>query len=515
MRQPRVTGRMLVLRRVVFWILVFLVPLMAAEVALRLVGYARPRTAMSVQNATNRAGADALNRRFGTDAFEPDRYLLWRMRPGGNVGGIRVNELGLLGTPATTRKPEGAVRVLCMGDSVSAATYRVYPGIAGRLMEAAGTTATVEVLNASVAGYSTEQARRWWRRLRRLEPDIVVLCFGWNDHFPALNLPDKELGARNVFAAAAHTLFRWSRVYQLASAPADERWRRMDEEATAPLRVGPEQFGRNLAAMVDAVRASGAQPILATQPANLSEAGVAHLRDSGFGSATAPPDELHRDYNAIVRSVASATGATLLDLDEAFEFRDRSRLFEADGMHLTGPGHNLSARLLVGVLRHLDVLPQESFERIVRTARYDTTAPDKPLAAWTVANDRVEAGVSEAVAVSVIAKNAGNTVWLRHHRVEEFGTRRNVEYGNVSVTGRWRTEGADTTGTVAASRLSHDLLPGESTSNTLALTAPAEPGEYLLEVGLTASEVGDLKAFGAEVTTVTVVAFPKGGGGAD
>jgi len=511
MRTPRVTGRMLIVRRIVFWLLVVIVPLMAAEMALRIIGFARPRIPMGVQNATCRASAMALNRRFATDAFTADRYLLWRLEPGTNLGGIPVSADGTLGNVAPAKKkPEGTIRVLCLGDSVSALTYRVFPDIAARLANGAQTTTTLEVINASVAGYTTEQGRRLWGRLKHLHPDVVLISYGWNDHFPALNLPDKELGARNFFAAAAHRIFNWSRLYQMAAAPAGSRWHPPPDGTTSgTLRVGPDQFAENLEALVASVRAAGAQPILATQPSNLTAANTRHLHDEGFAADENTPTALHNLYNNQVRAAATATGAMLLDVDEAFEFRDRNRLFEADGMHLSGPGHNVAARLMVGVLRHLGYLTQEEFDRIVKTARYDTTASDKPLAAWTVADARLETTVGADTAVSVIAKNAGNTTWLRHHRVEEFGNRTNVDYGSVTVTGRWRTEGAATTGTAASSKLSHDLLPGESTSNTLILRAPDEPGEYLLEVGLEAAAIGPLSNLGADVTTVTVVAYPK------
>jgi hypothetical protein len=155
------------------------------------------------------------------------------------------------------------------------------------------------------------------------------------------------------------------------------------------------------------------------------------------------------------------------------------------------------------------VLTQGEFDRIVTAARYDTTAPDKPFAAWTLNPARVETTASTTMRVGVLAKNTGNTVWLRRHRVQRFGTRRDVDYGGVAVEGRWRTTGAPTTATAAESRLSSDLFPGESTSNTLEITAPASPGEYSMEIGLRADGLGALSRFGTEVTTLTVVAYPR------
>ena len=508
MERTPVTGRKLWLRRVVFVVLLFLVPLMAAEVTLRVAGYSRAQIPLDVQAATNRSSADALNRRFETDAFTPHRYLLWTQKTGANVAGQPVNKQGTLGEPAADERKPGTLRVLVLGDSVTGTAYRAYPDIAQRLVENARTTRTLELVNAAVAGYSTEQGLRRLVRMWGLKPDIVVANFGWNDHFPALNLPDKELGARNNLAALAHRLFGGTRLYQLAAAPSDERWD-FERDTTRSLRVAPEEFTRNLHRFAEAVRARGAVPVLATQPENLSAESLGHLVGEGFGTTTTELAQIHREYNRRVRAAAAELKVPLLDLEEAFELRNRAVLFEPDGMHLSEAGHNLAARLLIGVLRNEGYISPDEFERVVRTARFDTQAPDKPFAAWTLAPPTVAVPTTGTVEVGVLAKNTGNTVWLKERKVARVGTQLNVPLGGVSVTARWRTAGAPTTGTVAESRLAHDLFPGESTSHTLTFAAPSAPGEYKVEIGLCADGIGDLTQFGAEVTTLTVVATPQ------
>ncbi|MCX7019920.1 MAG: SGNH/GDSL hydrolase family protein [Candidatus Sumerlaeota bacterium] len=489
-------------RRLTFAVLGLALPFMLGEIALRARGYYRPLIPMDAQAATNTACVSALSRRFDTDAFEPDRYLLWRLSPGRNLGGMDVTKSGLLGAEPSGAPTSGTVRVLCLGDSATAMTYRTYPQLAQRLVSRPRTGPPIEFYNAAAPGYTTEQGLRLFRRLRAVKPSVVVACFGWNDLFPALNLPDKELGARNIWSEAAQRIFSPLRLFQFAAAPAGER--SANDAATSPaLRVGPEQFARNLEQIVHEIQSAGALAVLATQPANLATENAGSLVLQNF----APDYETVRirrsHYNSIVRSVCSATGACLLDFEEEFERRNREFLFDADGIHFSGPGHNLAARLLVGVLRNQGVISAKDFATIVRVARYDTEAPDKPHAAWILNPPHMECSTTAALTVGVIATNTGNTTFLKRNVVPRMGLQTGVEFAGVSITGEWRTIGAPTT-TSALTRLSHDLLPGESTSTTLTFAAPPAPGNYGMEIGLRADGIGPLKNFGAEVTTLTV-----------
>jgi hypothetical protein len=177
-------------------------------------------------------------------------------------------------------------------------------------------------------------------------------------------------------------------------------------------------------------------------------------------------------------------------------------------MHLSPPGHNFLARLLVGMLRNQKILTDAEFERIVQVARYDSTAPDKPHASWVVEPQHIEALPGSDFHVSVLAQNTGNTKLLRQFKIPEFGRQKNVSYGAVCIEGRWKSINAPTTATIATTRLSHDLLPRETTSQTLTFKSPQSPGAYLMQIGFDADRVGELERFGAETTTLTVNVRP-------
>jgi lysophospholipase L1-like esterase len=80
------------------------------------------------------------------------------------------------------------VRVVAVGDSITfgwelSEDEATYPGKLQALMDRReGSGRTVRVINAGVPRYTSEQVLRLLReRVLDLQPDLVVLCVGWND----------------------------------------------------------------------------------------------------------------------------------------------------------------------------------------------------------------------------------------------------------------------------------------------------------------------------------------------
>lgn len=133
--------------------------------------------------------------------FEGDPLLFWRLQGGlrevaWDFTQVSTNAAGLRHRRELAPKPEGARRVLCVGDSVTFG-YRVpvvfpekpgvydrralpYPMLLEDRFRAEGRD--VEVVALAVPGYSSHQGRAWLARdIARLQPDLVTFCFGWND----------------------------------------------------------------------------------------------------------------------------------------------------------------------------------------------------------------------------------------------------------------------------------------------------------------------------------------------
>jgi hypothetical protein len=115
-----------------------------------------------------------------------DPMLGWSLDPGASshsVSSIRefdyhiaINSLGLREREITVNKPPGTRRVLVIGDS-----FVFGPGVEAEwratdiMNRALGDD--VEVINAGVSGWGTDQELVFYENsLRRLEPDVVVVC---------------------------------------------------------------------------------------------------------------------------------------------------------------------------------------------------------------------------------------------------------------------------------------------------------------------------------------------------
>lgn len=513
MRHQKRTPAQIWARRITVACLALAIPVLGGELALRLVGYSRPQIDLEAQQRSLQQAADALNQRFSTNAFDFDPHLLWKLTSGGNIAGLDINNKGLLDWERPPQGPRNTnpITVLCLGDSVTAVTYRTYPQLAESL--AAAGSRPLRIYSAAVPGYTTEQALRQLPQLKELQPDVVMFCFGWNDHFPALNLPDRELGVAGVSGRYIHKALKNVRLYQLAGAPlgADDVADHRSATANRPdFRVAPPQFEENLRKLVEITRSWNSVPVLATQPENLDSTAEQFLESNQFiAPGNRDNKTLHRQYNNLVRRVANSVQAPLLDIEEEFVRRPREFMLEPDGIHLTGRGHNHVARLLLGVLKNEGQITTGDYDAIARAEKHDTTAPDKPRVTWTIIPENVFAPAEQPFAFSVIPQNSGNTRWLRRHVVPRFGEETNVSYGSSSLFARWRTVDAPTTGIAEQVPMPSDVLPGEATSMTLTMTTPPQPGNYELEIGIMADRVGPLTLYGAESTTLTVTALPK------
>lgn len=97
---------------------------------------------------------------------------------------VAINSLGLRG-PELTPVPEGGYRVLLLGDSVTAGFEVEYEETFAARLEPLLTRelgAPVQVVNAGVRGFGTDQSYLYYRqRGRDLAPDVVLLVHSTND----------------------------------------------------------------------------------------------------------------------------------------------------------------------------------------------------------------------------------------------------------------------------------------------------------------------------------------------
>ncbi len=135
--------------------------------------------------------------------FEGDPLLLWRLKP--NLDHV-VWDFTVLSTNAQhlrsdrplQTKQAGAIRIICLGDSVTFG-YRIptvwperpndydrqalpFPILLEKELQTANPNRQIEVVTMAVPGYTSHQGLAWLRRdIDRLKPDLLTISFGWND----------------------------------------------------------------------------------------------------------------------------------------------------------------------------------------------------------------------------------------------------------------------------------------------------------------------------------------------
>lgn len=160
-----------------------LVALLLAEGAARLLGpFEGPRFPLETRSAK------------GLGRYDP--LLFWSLEPNahGDDGLTRTNALGLRGPEVPPVKSPGERRVLVLGESTTfgwdVAEEHTYVARLQRAFDARPAPAPpVRVINAGVPGYTSFQGLQYLRhRGVQLQPDVVIVMFGFNDFLPVAYL---------------------------------------------------------------------------------------------------------------------------------------------------------------------------------------------------------------------------------------------------------------------------------------------------------------------------------------
>jgi lysophospholipase L1-like esterase len=306
--------------------------------------------------------------------FEGDPLLFWRLRPNldrvvWDFTVVSTNGQGLRQAVPVTEKPDERVRILCLGDSVTFG-YRVplvfparpndydrsarpYPELLEQGLRATHPGHDLEVLNMGVPGYTSRQGHAWLEsRIDRLAPDLVILCFGWNDIAlrEATDHDAMPLGAASVLArrVASHSqlLLRVTLLLRSArSRPAGPA-----QGARLVPRQTQEEFVRDMLAAARVARGRAARAVI-----------VAPI----FGGVPEPGETERRliAYRAALVGAAQREGVPVLEVRELTEaaFPGNKDLFPVEPIHPGPLGHRLLAKALLRFLEAEGILSQIGF----------------------------------------------------------------------------------------------------------------------------------------------------------
>jgi lysophospholipase L1-like esterase len=198
-----------------------------------------------------------------------------------------------------------------------------------------------EVINAGIPGYSSHQGRILFNELLSLQPDVVLIMFGWNDHWRAgQDISDAEQKSPPELILKLQNTFSRLRLYKLMrqvmlTVSEDTTIVRMGD-INGKRRVSPDEFFENLKAIVTLARQNGIKPVLLIPP-------IASLENYQLG-AVSPLHLLHQRYQEQVLRASQYLMAPVVDLQSVF---DRHRdLFDDplnDPIHFNERGHLLAA----------------------------------------------------------------------------------------------------------------------------------------------------------------------------
>jgi lysophospholipase L1-like esterase len=278
------------------------------------------------------AGLQILGVQIRAERIIRDPVLGWRNRPGWRGPTYTINSWGCLGPEPAAPKPAGVTRILCLGDSCTAGDLLprfedTYPSQLSTELRRLSPDRETEVINAAVGGYSSFQGRLWLEReLLDLEPDVLVVYFGWNDHWPA-----RAGGSDEELSGSLHERLRawlaWSKVVQLAIRTYHMAFGRRVVPAgegapTAvsgrPPRVSRTDYRANLLRMAEVMAERGGKSVFVTAPnyLALTDAPQEVFADRATAEAVV---RVHESYCNVARKAAADAEAFLVDAARAFE----------------------------------------------------------------------------------------------------------------------------------------------------------------------------------------------------
>ena len=340
----------------------------------------------------NYASFRQLSERYGGDnatahqLLSPHRYLGYYPTPGYAKGNNRHNSLGYRGDEIVVPKPQGELRIVCLGGSTTYDSdiedYRLaYPARLEAELRRRG-YGNVTVVNAGGAGWTSwESLIDLELRVLDLDPDLIIDFDAINDvHTRFVWPPDHYRGDNSGYRAANQsglfmpsileysTLLRilmiragWvgshadiSRtIDRLAPSYYGDIWRDQKRTGTYPDGIfrevtpeqmlaqnGPRYFARNLENLVAVAKANGVGVVLAS---------FAYSRDFPEEPRVTSP-EYHRaiaEHNDVLRAVAARSGAAFFDFAAVFP---GDRRYFTDGRHNNEEGAALKAKLFADFL---------------------------------------------------------------------------------------------------------------------------------------------------------------------
>jgi len=396
-------------RRFLFSLTTLLVVLVVTEGAARVLWWALEQRAFE----TRKASGEAVLRNDGINFIkQADGTFGYVLIPGFSRGGVVINADGFAQRERVPLdKAADTLRLAALGESTTQG-YEVdaenYPVHLRRRVEKQDTGyAHVEMINAGVAGWTSDQVALWTeRKVAGYRPDVVILYVGWNDFQsydplrPAPTVPyfDQAYGGARMFVEASPL-----KLVSFASAAYGYlahklHWQRGDEATPAAAAATQDQtryrasaqanyrfYVRSMDRIIAAFKARNPDVKIAvstligrwptgTDADYASDQGATWWMKEHQLSPIQAADALAR-FNNLIRDYVKTRGLVLVDSEAAFRDLDRARI-QRDFAHMTPEGYELLAEVLYDGLRSAGALNGEPSPRLEPLrSKYRAAAP--------------------------------------------------------------------------------------------------------------------------------------------
>ena len=303
----------------------------------------------------------------GSTIFEGDPILFWRLRPNlkeayWDFTSISTNAQGLRREGDIGRKPKGGIRIVCLGDSVTfgyrvplvfpehpheyARDQRAYPLQLEERLREVNPGKQIEILPLAVPAYTSLQGVNWLKRdIGRLKPDVVTVCFGWND-VCLRSVPDRVVMPTDWLHVTTRSLMEhsqaliqfvhWSHTRRTKKHPANVPF-------TIP-RVPPNDYVANLLETARVARDHRAQPLIIAPV----------YRDA---LANPPEAALIKQYRDALRTAAQTNRVPFLEISELTETNYPANIpLFGELIHPSYEGHKVITRELLKFLANHNML---------------------------------------------------------------------------------------------------------------------------------------------------------------
>ena len=294
----------------------------------------------------------------GSTIFLGDPLLFWRLRPNlkevvWDFTSVSTNAQGLRHDGNIGRKRKGTFRIVCLGDSVTFG-FRVplvfpekpyayerdqlpYPLQLEKQLRQANPSKLIEAFPLAVPAYTSLQGLNWLRRdIGWLKPDVVTVCFGWNDVSLRV-VPDRVSMPVDWLHVTVRSLMEHSQALIHFS-----RWRHTEQAKRQPAnlpftipRVPPTEYVANLLEIARIARENGAEPLL--------------ISPVYQDTAANPPEGARiKQYRDALRAAAESNAIPYLEIRELTEagYPANIALF-GELIHPNYEGHKVMTRELL------------------------------------------------------------------------------------------------------------------------------------------------------------------------